>query len=83
MSMAPGQPRPLGVVPPPPGVTVDLNKMEPQAEGFRVMTGILMGAATVFVVLRLYTRLFVIRGLGMEDCTSQGVNPTGHRSRGS
>ncbi len=60
--------KPVGLVPPPPGVIPNFNN--PESVYGRVMTAelITLGIALPFVLMRIYTRLFITRAVGWDDC---------------
>lgn len=59
----------MGAIPPPPGVTP--NFVNPDHKGGEVLTlGILgMVCSTLFLLLRIYTKIFINRSFKSEDGT--------------
>jgi hypothetical protein len=60
----------VGAYPPPAGVTP--NFTNPESIGYRVILAALLcpAIAIPFLLLRLYTRRFLIKCLHLDDCTS-------------
>lgn len=61
---------------PPPGVTPDYDN--PARNGvcrLFVVIPLLMALATIMVALRLYTRKFIVKNVGMDDCRSRIQSP--------
>lgn len=58
------------VIPPPPGEVVDLSGAMTAGQK-RVLIVYIIGLvlATITIVLRLYTRLAIVRKMGLDDCT--------------
>lgn len=56
------------VAPPPPGVTPNLANPTSRANEIVIVTTIFTTLAMAFVMLRFYTRLFITRSLGYDDC---------------
>lgn len=59
----------VGTLPPPPGVTPNFVNPEYIGHQVVVVNGIFLFLATVVVVLRMYSRLYLISSAGIEDCT--------------
>ncbi|KAH9207135.1 hypothetical protein DL95DRAFT_238186, partial [Leptodontidium sp. 2 PMI_412] len=63
----------IGASPPPPGVIP--NFKNPESQGYRVTLtiAILFPLATIVLLLRLYTRIIIVRKVGIDDLTSLGL----------
>lgn len=59
------RPEPL---PPPPGIEADLNAPNTNGTAYIIVAVIGIFFATVFVVVRLYTKAILTRSLGWDDC---------------
>ena len=62
---------PLEKVPglkPPPGVTPNFVNPENYQSSILALQTICLVLATVFTALKIYTKLFLIKSLGSEDC---------------
>jgi hypothetical protein len=60
----------VGAMPAPEGVTPDFSlTMTTVQHKFIVVYSITFGIAVFLLVLRLYTRAFIVRALGLDDCT--------------
>lgn len=62
-------------LPPPPGVTS--NFKNPESKGYEsiITTTICLSLMTPVFVLRLYSKAFVTRSLGWDDCKSERAPP--------
>lgn len=59
----------VGAMPPPEGVTPDFSlTMTTVQHKFIVVYSITFGIAVLLLLLRLYTRAFIVRSLGLDDC---------------
>ena len=61
---------------PPPGVTPDYDN--PARNGvcrLFVVIPLLMALATIMVALRLYTRKFIVKNVGLDDCMWSMLRP--------
>lgn len=58
-------------IPPPPGVTSNFVNPESCAHIPRIVIAISIPIMTICVLMRLYTRLFVTRTFGIDDCKCQ------------
>ena len=54
---------------PPPWSPADLSNHENRNTIIYAVFGICVTFATVFLSIRIYTRLFIIRKIGLEDCS--------------
>ncbi|KAI9846022.1 MAG: hypothetical protein M1838_001472 [Thelocarpon superellum] len=57
----------LGAVPPPPGVTADFTTRTALSDQIVVVSGVCLAVSTPFVLLRMYTRLYLVRTFALED----------------
>lgn len=59
---------PLVAMPPPPGVVP--NFVNPVSRGSYLITvnAVLLSITTLFVLMRFYTRIFLARAIGWDDC---------------
>jgi hypothetical protein len=58
----------VGLAPPPPGVTANFD--HPESIGYRlaIALAVCLVLATCVLLLRLYTRYFIIHIIGADDC---------------
>ena len=56
----------MGTIPPPPGVTPNLVN-PPHNSAPMILTAILMPIAVLFVSMRVFTRVVLLRGFGWDD----------------
>ncbi|KAH8595300.1 hypothetical protein B0O99DRAFT_572012 [Bisporella sp. PMI_857] len=63
----------VGSLPPPPGVIPDFE--HPESRGYQVIIAIavLFPLATLFLVLRIYTRAIIVRNVGSDDYVNLGM----------
>ena len=54
--------------PPPPGITANFNAPNVNGTGYIVVTIFGLVFATILTLMRLYTKAFIKRRLGWEDC---------------
>lgn len=54
---------------PPPGVTPNLENPLSRAHNVIIVNAVFLTFATFFVMLRVYTRAFISRAWGSDDCT--------------
>lgn len=57
----------VAVVPPPPGVTQDFVNPPIAAANAPILVGIGVTVAGLLVVMRLYTKVYLLRKFGVED----------------
>ncbi|KAM7206070.1 puromycin-sensitive aminopeptidase [Naviculisporaceae sp. PSN 640] len=57
----------VGLMPPPPGVTPDFFSIQPVQNTFTVVFAVFWGLATVALMLRIYTRAFLVKSLGWDE----------------
>lgn len=55
-------------VPPPPGIEADLNAPNTNGTAYIIVAVIGISFATVFAVVRVYTKAILTRSLGWDDC---------------
>lgn len=60
-------PLPLGVIPPPPGVNANIVNPEWNGQILDVVGILFLVLSTLFVVLRLYTRIRIVKNVGLDD----------------
>lgn len=59
----------VGAMPPPDGVVPDFSLTRTSVQQkFIVTYAITLGIAILLVLLRLYTRLFLLKSFGLDDC---------------
>ena len=57
-----------GAAPPPPGVVPNLKHPVSRASSVITINVIFLGFALAFVLMRVYTRTFLTRNIGADDC---------------
>ncbi|AEO68745.1 uncharacterized protein THITE_2118352 [Thermothielavioides terrestris NRRL 8126] len=57
----------VGVMPPPPGVTPDFHHTTPTQISFIAVFAVTFALATIALLLRVYTRAFVVKSLGLDE----------------
>ena len=62
-----------GVAPPPPGVTPNFAHPEYHSCGVVPITIVFLTLATIFLLLRLYTKARILKLVGAEDCGSTSL----------
>lgn len=58
-----------GVVPPPPGVTANIEHPERKGQLVLALGGVGMALSTLFLIMRVYTKVKINRAFGSEDGT--------------
>lgn len=58
----------IGVFPPPPGVLPNFENPEYRSAGIVPLAAILIPLTAIFMTLRVYTKLRIIKIFGLEDC---------------
>ena len=58
----------FSAIPPPPGLTSNYINPPSKAVWGTVTTSVCLTVATLLVAMRLYTKLRVLRNLGLDDC---------------
>ena len=58
----------VGVIPPPPGVTPNFEHPAYHSGGIVPIAAVFIPLAAIFMILRVYTKLRIIRVFGLEDC---------------
>lgn len=62
-------PTPVGAAPPPPGVTPVFNgPLNDKQKQIILTSAIMMALSTLFMGLRLFTRAFIVKSIGTDDC---------------
>jgi hypothetical protein len=59
----------VGLLPPPPGVMPNFDHPDSIAYRLVIATTVCLVASTAVLLLRLYTKRFIVHTLGTEDCT--------------
>lgn len=62
----------VGVIPPPPGVTANIDDPVRKGRQVLVLSGVGMALSTLFLVMRIYTKVRINRSFGSED----GIYPS-------
>ena len=57
-----------GIVPPPPGVVPNFANPAYKSDGVVPVTAVFLVLSTTFLLLRLYTKLRILKAFGVEDC---------------
>jgi len=57
-----------GVLPPPPGVIADCDNPTTRSESNIALHTIMIFLATASLLIRLYTRYFILHSMGLDDC---------------
>lgn len=57
----------VGLMPPPPGVTPDFNHTTDVQVRFIIVFVVTFSLATIALLLRLYTRAFLVKSLGFDE----------------
>ena len=57
----------VGLMPPPPGVTPNFHHTTPVQVAFIAVFAVTFTLATIALVMRVYTRAFVVKALGFDD----------------
>lgn len=65
-----GPPSFPGALPPPPGVIPNLVDPYSRASTVIIVNAVFLTIGTLFLVMRIYTRAFLSRALGADDCKS-------------
>lgn len=65
----------VGVLPPPPGVTVDFDNPQSNALGTVVVAYLFLVLTILFVGARFYTKIAISRSVGWDDCKKMLVLP--------
>lgn len=60
----------IGVTPSPPGVAPNFIDPESQAQTNLVLLTLFLTLTTLFIIMRIYTRMFITRWLSLDDCKS-------------
>ena len=55
--------------PPPPGITPNLDNPPNQKVALHIVAILTISFSTCAVIIRIYTKRFVLRTMGYEDCT--------------
>jgi hypothetical protein len=58
----------IALLPPPPGVTPDFDHPVSIAYRLVITIAICLSASTIAILLRLYTKFFIIHIVGVDDC---------------
>lgn len=58
----------VGTLPPPPGIVPNFVNPESRAYINTVMHSVCLTLVTLFLAIRIYTRKFICRWLGWDDC---------------
>ena len=59
----------IGALPPPPGIEPNFIDPPSQQNGNIALHTVLLSLATIFVSIRIYTRIWITKlDLGVEDC---------------
>jgi len=69
-------PEKIGAQPPPPGVTPNFDNPESKAYQVIIASVVSPAIALVFLLLRLYTKRYIIGKLNIDDCTCPSTRPT-------
>ncbi|KAL8645054.1 MAG: hypothetical protein Q9210_006924 [Variospora velana] len=59
----------IGIVPPPPGVMPNFENPDYRSGGIVPLAAVLIPLAAIFMILRVYTKLRIIKVFGLEDWT--------------
>ncbi|KAM7219432.1 puromycin-sensitive aminopeptidase [Rhypophila decipiens] len=57
----------VGLMPPPPGHTPDFYSITPIQNTFTVVFAVFWGLATVALILRVYTRAYIVKAIGWDE----------------
>lgn len=57
----------VGMMPPPPGVTPDFYHTTSVQVSFMAVFGVTFALATIALMLRFYTRVFVVKSVGLDE----------------
>ena len=57
----------LGVIPPPPGVTANIDHPQRKGRLILVLSGVGMALSSLFLLMRIFTKLKINRSFGYED----------------
>jgi hypothetical protein len=58
----------IALLPPPPGVTPDFDHPVSIAYRLVITIAICLSASTIAILLRLYTKFFIVHIVGVDDC---------------
>ena len=72
---APVQPTVVGGLPPPPGVIPNFVNPHSIADAVKVLDVIWIVLATLTTVIRLYTKIYILKAHGWADCMLYSVYP--------
>ena len=57
----------VGMMPPPPGVIPDFYHTTSVQISFMAVFGVTFALATIALILRFYTRVFVVKSVGLDE----------------
>lgn len=67
-----------GVIPPPPGVIANIDNPQRKGQQIVVLSGAGMAISTLFLIMRIFTKVKINRSFGQEDgiCSFKIVSGT-------